>query len=237
MNANNSLTAVKGYLGASIQVADHDLKERQSYPAITITRQTGARAISIGNQLIEQLQRDRQKGSPLWTLFEKDLIKRVLSDNKLPVSHEKYFPEDSRNYIDDIIEELAGLHPPAVTINKECNELIKKLTSRGHVIIVGRCGNFITQEMKNVINIRLIGSLSCRIKHLMNSKGITQKVAESYLKKEDHLRKRFAKENFAVSDIDNPQHYDLVLKTDHLDNHTVVNLLCNLIWDKFPKWR
>ena len=233
MNAIKSLSAVRGYLGASIQEApDHDLLERQSHPAITITRQTGARAITISEFLIKRLQASQDPLSPKWTLFEKDLIKEVLRQEKLPEDLAKFFPEDKRHYIDDTVEEIAGLHPPAIEINEKCHRLVKNLCKRGHVIIIGRCGNILTYTMPSVLKVRLVGSMEVRVRHIMQRCQLSEKDAATHLKKEDYFRKRYAKENFGITDIDNPLYYDVVLNTDYLPNVEAAAALEQLLLGK-----
>jgi cytidylate kinase len=236
MNVIKSLSAVMGYLGASIQQAtDHDLYVRQSYPAVTITRQTGARAISIGKLLISQLHEKQDPEAPPWTLFEKDLIKQVLRNDNLPEDLAKFFPEDPRHYLDDTMEEIAGLHPPAFVINEKCHQLLKNLCKRGHVVIIGRCGNILTCGMPSVLKVRLVGSLQVRIQSIVKLFEFDEKQAMAYLKKEDILRKRYAKENFGITDIDNPLLYDLVINTDHLPDASIAKIIEELLWAKVDK--
>lgn len=233
MSAIKSLSAVKGYLGASIQeVPDHDLHERQSYPAITITRQTGARAVTIAEHLLERLHAVQVPDSPQWTLFEKELIKQVLRHNDLPEDLAKFFPENPRPYIGDTVEEIIGLHPPAIEINEKCHRLVKSLCKRGHVIIIGRCGNILTCDMPSVLKVRLVGSMEVRVGHIMKRRQIDGKEATAYLKKEDSLRRRYAKENFGITDIDNPLYYDVVINTDRLPDLDIAKSLEDLLWAK-----
>ena len=233
MSAIKSLSAVKGYLGASIQEApDHDLHVRHNYPSITITRQTGARAVSISEQLIERLHATQVPDSPQWTLFEKDLIKQVLRRDNLPEDLARFFPEDPRHYIDDTVEEIIGLHPPAIEINEKCHRLVKSLCHRGHVIIIGRCGNILTCDMPSVLKVRMVGSLEVRVQHIMRRQQIDEKEATGYLKKEDTLRRRYAKENFGITDIDNPLLYDVVINTDKIPDLDIAKSLESLLWAK-----
>lgn len=216
-------------MDANIQAASHDLKERQSHPAITITRQTGARAISIGIALLKELETLKKAEDPQWTLFEKNLIERVLNESHYEKSLSRFFHENPSKYIADTVEEIVGLHPPAQMINQKCHELIQLLCAKGHVVVIGRCGNMITSNMKNVLKIRLMGSFQVRVKHMINYSQLSEKMAITYLKKEDNSRRQYAKENFSIVDINNPLHYDLVINTDNLSDNTVADTIVSLL--------
>jgi cytidylate kinase len=94
----------------------------------------------------------------------------------------------------------------------------------GHSIIVGRGGNEITRGFHNVINVRLIGSKEQRIRHLVVTHGMELAYAKKFVKGEDAARRRFLKQHFDA-DINDPERYDIVINTDHLEDDAVVEML------------
>ncbi len=224
MRATEPLATVKGYLGANIRRGTQ-LPDEEPLPAITITRQMGSRALSIGKQLHERLQAKCLPAQSNWEIFENDLIGRVLEQSDLPVSLAKYYTERSTTFLDDTIEDIVGLHPTAYTINGKCHQTIVRLCQKGHVIVVGRCGNLLTRNFPNVLHVRLVGSISIRTRHIMKCMQMSLAQATKFVRKEDALRRKYAKENFNRSDVNNPLLYDLVINTDDMPDNAVIDLI------------
>jgi hypothetical protein len=199
-------------------------KQAKRLPAITISRQTGARAHSIGMKLQAALREDAPEGSVPWTLFDENLVKKVLEDHQLPADLEKFMPDDAVNEYEGAVNELLGRHPSLWTLFEKTVSTIVQLSRMGHSIIVGRGGNEITRGFHNVINVRLIGSKEQRIRHLVVTHGMELAYAKKFVKGEDAARRRFLKQHFDA-DINDPERYDIVINTDHLEDDAVVEML------------
>ena len=203
-------------------------KQAKRLPAITISRQTGARAHSIGMKLQAALREDAPEGSVPWTLFDENLVKKVLEDHQLPADLEKFMPDDAVNEYEGAVNELLGRHPSLWTLFEKTVSTIVQLSRMGHSIIVGRGGNEITRGFHNVINVRLIGSKEQRIRHLVVTHGMELAYAKKFVKGEDAARRRFLKQHFDA-DVNDPERYDIVINTDHLEDDAVVEMLAAAI--------
>ena len=203
-------------------------KQAKRLPAITISRQTGARAHSIGMKLQAALREDAPEGSVPWTLFDENLVKKVLEDHQLPADLEKFMPDDAVNEYEGAVNELLGRHPSLWTLFEKTVSTIVQLSRMGHSILVGRGGNEITRGFHNVINVRLIGSKEQRIRHLVVTHGMELAYAKKFVKGEDAARRRFLKQHFDA-DINDPERYDIVINTDHLEDDAVVEMLAAAI--------
>src|SRR5580704_8037439 len=62
--------------------------------AVTISRQSGSGARIIGEQLAHHLQAHAPTGSRPWTVFDRNLVEKVLEDHNLPSRFARYMPED-----------------------------------------------------------------------------------------------------------------------------------------------
>ena len=203
-------------------------EQAKRLPAITISSQTGARAHSIGMKLQAALREDAPEGSVPWTLFDENLVKKVLEDHQLPADLEKFMPDDAVNEYEGAVNELLGRHPSLWTLFEKTVSTIVQLSRMGHSIIVGRGGNEITRGFHNVINVRLIGSKEQRIRHLVVTHGMELAYAKKFVKGEDAARRRFLKQHFDA-DINDPERYDIVINTDHLEDDAVVEMLAAAI--------
>ena len=81
-------------------------------PVITISRQAGSGAHVVAEALVAGLQAGDPQASPPWTMFDRDLVERVLKDHKLPERLAEFMPEDRVSGIADTIDEILGVHPP-----------------------------------------------------------------------------------------------------------------------------
>lgn len=225
MRFEKSLGAMAGYLGANAPTRNTVSLEAGSFPAITLSRQVGARAMSVGELLRGRLARTQSTEAPPWTLWGKELMQRVLKESNLPEKLAKFFPEDGSKSWQEAVEEFVGLHPSSFEINRRCHETILNLCRLGHVIIVGRCGNLLAKDQPNALHVRLVGSLDRRVRYMADSRSWSKKEALAYVKREDAERRRYARENFNEPNLDDPTLYDLVLNTDDFDDASVAQMI------------
>ena len=200
-------------------------------PAVTISRQVGARGRTIGRKLHDALNREIGEPSAGWTLLDRDLMTRVLEDNDLPKRLARHFPEDRVGEIDEVVGEILGLHPSLWTLFHKTTETIKNLAEVGNVILVGRGANVITAKARNVVHFRLMGSFDSRLKQVIEYYDYSTLDAAQFIKKEDRARRRYLKHHFQ-RDIDDPTLYDLVINTDRLSDESVVQQIGSLIAEK-----
>jgi len=106
----NPLDSFSRYMEAHHAFAEST--PRVQLPAITISREAGAGAITIGH-LAAKILEDGCSGSPKvpWTVFERNLAEKVLREHHLPATLEHFMPEDTTFPLSDAVEQLLGLHP------------------------------------------------------------------------------------------------------------------------------
>ncbi len=184
-------------------------------PAVTISYQTGSGAHEIAEQLAGVLREAEPKVTVPWTVFDRQLVEKVLEEHDLPKALAKFMPEDRRSFIQDVMEELVGLRPPSWVMVPKIAETVLHLADAGHVILVGRGANFITARMPKVFHVRLIASLPKRIERVQTSRGMTSEEATRVVKEGDRSRSRYVKEHFHKS-VDDDLSYHLILNTDRI---------------------
>lgn len=179
--------------------------------AITISRQTGAGAITIAQLLADYLQKRKPENGP-WGIFDRNLINHVLEDHLLPKRLEAFMPEDATSHIRDAVEEILGLHPSSWSLLQHTSETILKLAQRGNTIIVGRGSQIITANLKNVLHVRLVAPLEQRINHVREYYHLSAEQSEKFVLRWDRAHKRYLKQNFGVK-IDDPLQHHLTINT------------------------
>lgn len=225
MTSPNIFCESKSYLALNLEPRP-DVKNMagRHAPAITIARQTGARGVAICTLLHDKLQARDAKDPLPWTLFDSELSKEILKEHGLPEYLEKFIPDQAVSELEGTINEMLGRHPSLWTLFEDTKQTISHLTNSGHCILVGRGSNHITRQLRNVLNVRLIGSLQVRLEHICESMQLSNKMASALLKREDHARRSYVKQHYHA-DIDDSDNYDLVINTDHLSDEVVVDTI------------
>jgi hypothetical protein len=192
--------------------------------AVTLSRQTGSGAWRVAQHLATLLDRRLPDPELKWTVFDRELVEKVLADHHLPKKLAEFMPEDRVSLLEDMMTELLGLHPPSWTLVRAVSETILKLAELGHVILIGRGANVITAKLPHVLHVRLVGSFEKRLARVMESRGWDARQAREFIEKEDRGRARYLREHFKA-EIDDPLLYDLVFNTDRLSCELVAELI------------
>jgi cytidylate kinase len=184
-------------------------------PVITISRQAGAGAHVVADELVALLQARAAPGSSPWTVFDRNLVDQVLKDHDLPERLAEFMPEDRVSGIADTLEELFGLHPGTWGLVRKTANTILHLAEIGNVVVIGRGANIITAELRYAFHVRLVGSIERRIRHVEECRGLSHLAAAEYVRQKDRGRKRYVKKYYG-KDIDDPLLYDVVINTDEV---------------------
>jgi cytidylate kinase len=167
-----------------------------SGPALTISHQAGAGAHEIAGLVARLLQVSEPTGAAKWTVFDRELVAKVLEEHQLPQSLAERMPEDRRTWIQDLAEELVGLRPTSWDMVPKIVETVLHLADAGHVILIGRGANLITAKMPNVFHVRLVSPLSERMARVEQLEHLAPDAAAEFIANGDRGRERFVKTHF-----------------------------------------
>ena len=92
---------------------------------------------------------------------------------------------------------------------------IEQLWQRGNVVIVGRGGQVILRDKKNVFHVRIIASLEHRLEVVMKQTGLNQTSATKLIQKNDKRQARFIKYCYNVH-WDDATLYHLIVNTGEM---------------------
>jgi cytidylate kinase len=201
-------------------------------PALTISSQTGAGGLAVAELLTQRLQSSPLRTDCPWTVFDKNLVSKVLEDHHLPERLAKFMPEDKISFLADALEELFGLHPPSWELLRQTAETVLQLAELGNVILVGRAANVITSKLKHVFHVRLVGSLERRSARIQARQQISPAAAAEFIRQEDTGRERYLKKHFRHDSAD-PLLYHLVVNTDWLSESEAAELIAGAMIARF----
>jgi cytidylate kinase len=196
---------------------------------VTISRQAGTAAHDLADELVTGLQSRAPEGSCPWTVFDRNLVDRVLEDHDLPARLTRYMPEDRASELSDILDELFGLHPRSWTLVRKTADTILHLAELGNVVVIGRGANIVTAPLEHALHVRLVGSLERRIARTGRSGHLDPKAAEAYVRRVDLARRRYVKKYYGA-DIDDPLLYHLVINTDQVSHVEAARLIADAVY-------
>jgi hypothetical protein len=200
---------------------------------VTLSRQTGTGAWFVAKELAALLDQRAPGDGVKWTVFDKELVEKVLGEHNLPQKLAEFMPEDRVSFLSDMVTELLGLHPPSWNLLRATSESILKLAELGNVILIGRGGNVITAKLTHVFHVRLVGTLERRIQRVMEHLQLERKPAIDFIERADRGHHRYLREHFKV-EIDNPLLYDLIINTDRIDCSDAALLIADALLRRFP---
>ena len=201
--------------------------QKKPLPVITLSREAGAGAVTIGELAAQLLNRGRKEGPP-WTVFDKNLVAKVLADHSFPEHLKRFLPEDVLPGVTGVVEEILGLHPSAWTLAEHTTETILRLANLGNVILVGRGANLIAARVQPAVHVRLVAPLGARIAHNAEFYHLTPAEAAAFTRKADQGRRRYVKRYFRA-DIEDPLNYTLTINTGRLDYQAVAHVIAETV--------
>jgi len=229
MNLAYGLERCRTFINTQMQPAGHGLTSAQHGEprrAVTISRQTGSGAYVVADKLAACLQAHTPRDARPWTVFDRNLVEKVLEDHNLPQRLARFMPEDRVSEIADTMDELFGLHPPSWTLVRQATDTILHLVESGNVIVIGRGATIITSKLDYVFHVRLVGSLEKRAARIQELRSLNKEAALELIRREDRGRKRYLKTHFKA-DIDDPLLYHLVINTDLVSYENAAQIIAH----------
>ena len=234
MNTQPGLDRALTFISCHLQPAGRGQFSREDEAprrAVTISRQAGSGAHAVAEKLASLLQAHTPKDAPPWTIFDRNLVGKVLQEHNLPERVAKFMPEDRTSEIADTMEELFGLHPPSWLLVRKVTETILHLAELGNVILIGRGAAVVTANLEHVFHVRLVSALEKRGQRIQELNHLSKEAALKFIHEEDRGRERYLKKYFKT-DVDDPLLYDLVINTDRVPHDLAARLIADAVMNR-----
>src|ERR1035437_1887233 len=180
--------------------------------AVTISRQAGCGAVLVAEKLAGYLQSHSPHENAAWTVFDRELMDKVLADHNLPKYLAQFLPEDRASQIEDTLADIFGVHPPAQKVVQQTAETLLQLAELGNTILIGRAGNIVTAKLPGILHIRLVAPLDDRIERICRDDNKSPAEARRFCLEEESARTRYVKTYFNA-DINDPLKYHFIINT------------------------
>ncbi len=148
---------------------------------ITIARQCGCGALHVGEILSKDF------GLKLYT--RKSLMEKALREGMLE-DMENFFEELP---VDDLMDAITDYDNDRTAVRERFRKAFNKMIGSEDCVVIGRCGNFIFRDRKDLTSVFLHGDISSRINNIHEEEHIPMKYAEEFVRKTDGCRVSYHK--------------------------------------------
>ncbi len=109
--------------------------------------------------------------------------------------------------------------------------IITAAAATGHVVLVGRGGQVLLADKRDVLHVRVVAPLELRVAYVVHREGLDLDAARERVQAKDRARTRYMQTHYRCQHED-PHLYDLVINTAVLDLDRAVDLICLALEDK-----
>jgi cytidylate kinase len=217
----------------SVPVPVHEPAEAPSAvkPFITISREPGAGAWTLAQQLVAALE-PPGGGEHVWTCWDRELMEKVATDQNIHAPLMQSLEESSHSWLSEFFGSLSMSDetPPTdeASLYSKVAGTVRALAQAGHTIIVGGGGVFITRRMPGGIHIRLIAPLEHRIAALAQREGISKDEAAARIRQLEKNRRSFFK-RYWPKELIGPESFTVTLNTARIKGGTMVEIIRALV--------
>jgi len=200
-------------------------------PVITISRQYGAGGYTLGKAVAERLGY-RVVGRDLFVdiaqkagvsrrsveLAEKEagsILSRLVNE----VLSQAFAPKQAKGSWLDFTEDKY----------LDCvRSIMKELAEIGNVVIVGSGGQYILPNRPDIVKVLVVAEMEDRIRFMMANYGLDREKAQQVVQKEESRRASYLRA-FGPGDRDDPNLYNLVINTSHIDLKDAEDLIVSIV--------
>ena len=206
--------------------------------AITISREYGSGGGEIAARLAHRLG---------WRLVDHAVIEQAAQELEV---HETEIERHDEEYVESTLSRIQGriqrFAPTAFTsaggpgpsimasspssaepraYQDTMRHIITTAADTGHVVIVGRGGQVLLADKRDVLHIRVVAPLELRVAYVVRREGLDLDAARKRVQAKDRARTRYMQTEYHCQHED-PHLYDLVIDTAVLDLDSAVDLIC-----------
>lgn len=199
---------------------------------ITISRKFGAGGKTLGEMVSEKLG---------YTLYDKELIQMIAEKAKVSENGVEFIEKEARGklgifisgMVPKVIADLKGKKKSEDTIDEEVyidvlKDIFTKIAEKGNAVIIGRGGQYVLQNKKDVFHVLATARKEDRTKFLVKKYELSLKNAIKAVELDDKKRMNLYRK-YGRDDYDKPLVYHLVLNTSKIDLDSACELICELV--------
>lgn len=158
-------------------------------PVITISRQTGCDARQVAEAVAAKLNRKFQ--TTRWRWMDKDVIYKIARElNTEEARVEGFYKGIENSNLSEMIMAFSGGFVSDQRIKKAIEDVVLSICKEGYVVLVGRGGVSIANNLVDSLHIRLTAPFYWRVENVMRKKDMNIEEAEKFVLDTDEKRFR-----------------------------------------------
>lgn len=198
---------------------------------VTISRQFGAGGLTLGKIIAEKCG---------LTFVSDEIIKMVAEKAKVSQNWVRMVEKEAggklqkfisslvpKNLVDRVLDDKRGYIDEEIYLDL-LGDIVTKIANEGNCVILGRGGQYILKDHRDVFHVLLIGEKSHRVKfmeeHYNLSKAEAVQVVNAGDKRRTNLYRKINK-----ADYDKPDHYHITLNMSRVSMDKAAMTICCLI--------
>jgi cytidylate kinase len=156
-------------------------------PLITISRQTGCDARQVAEIVVDNL--NRKLGIQKWKWVDKDIIYKIGAELKTDaIRVENFYNGIELSNLSEMIMAFSGNFVSDLRVKKAIKDVVLSMCKEGYLLMIGRGGVSIAQDILSALHIRLVAPFYWRVENVMRKKNIDIEAAEEYVVDTDEKR-------------------------------------------------
>ena len=156
-------------------------------PVITISRLTGCDARQVAAILADNL--NRKFGTTKWKWVDKDIIYAIAKElNTNTQRVENFYKGIELSNLSEMIMAFSGGFVSDLRVKKAIRDVVLSMCKEGFIILVGRGGVSIANEIADALHVRLVAPFYWRVENVMKKKAMNIETAETYVVDTDEKR-------------------------------------------------
>ncbi len=199
------------------------IPEPPLHPVVTISRQTGSRGAYFGELLAKRLN---------YQMLHREVVEAICNSSGYRRRIVESLDQRFRGELELMVESyFTGQTVDHSDYYRHLIRTVLSMSRLGGVVLLGRGGNFIVGPDR-AFRLRFVGPLEVRIENVKKYMGLGTKEAADIIRKQDAERKAMMSRLFHA-DIDDPQHYDMIVNVASLDPEVLLDGAIVAIRNKF----
>lgn len=198
---------------------------------LTISRQFGAGGLTLGQDIADRLGYSFVSDEIISMIAKKARVSQgwVQSIEKEAGSKLQRFLGSviPRGLVDRILDDQQGYIDEEIYLDL-LEQIIRQIASDDNCVILGRGGQYILKNGKNVFHVLLIADKKDRISFMETNYKLDRQQATQVVNAEDKRRTALYRK-LHQSDYDNPEHYNLTLNMSRITLSLASDLICQMI--------
>jgi cytidylate kinase len=203
---------------------------------VTIRGPLGSGAPEVGKQIAENLQAD---------YVDREIIARValqLHREEQEVVAKEILPGSLLSRIADALGHSYGFDEGFDGAYLRFSEMplddarylqaltsvVRDLARSQRLVILGRGSQFILKDYPEVLHVLIVAPSELRVKRVMKNVNLNRQAAEREVARSDNNIREFTKRYFRA-DLEEPEHYDLVINTEHLSFQAAASIVADAL--------